>query len=212
MTNKFKAREAIARTIQIVLDNPKLVAMWCTLGLVTELAILPYGGFATTRDFLLFFPAILISTAIYYYIAQRMLSATGHPADKSNVLAYLGASILYGLIIGIGFIFLIIPGFILWARLSLFVPILLAEGKSVADLGSESWARTSGNTSEILLAYLPPFAMLVPLWLISIVNPSLGASFDIFTAIFASLAGAYWFALTIALYERFPAAADTAAA
>ncbi len=204
MDKKLSAGDLISRAIQLVQDNPKITSTWCVVGLLTELAVLPYEGFATARDFLLFFPAIAVSSALYYFIAARFMAAAGHPADKSNVLAYLGAGLLYSLAIAIGFLFVIIPGIILWVRLSLYVPILLAEGKPVIDLGSASWERTSGRTSEILLAHLPPFLMLVPIWLLSITTSSPGAGFDVLLALTSSLAGAYWFCLSIALYERLP--------
>lgn len=67
---------------------------------------------------------------------------------------YLLASIVYGLIVGIGFLLLIIPGVILALRLQFFTYLLVEKGVGPIESLKKSWEKTKGNTWNLLLFWL----------------------------------------------------------
>ncbi len=67
---------------------------------------------------------------------------------------YLGLSLLVGFVVGIGTIFLIIPGLILITRLLFSSFILIDTNISITESIKESWAITKGNFWKILLLIL----------------------------------------------------------
>ena len=67
-----------------------------------------------------------------------------------KLLSIVAAAIIAGVFIFIGFIFFIIPGLILLARLSLFPFVLFAENASPTDSLKRSMKLTKGHTFEML--------------------------------------------------------------
>ena len=69
---------------------------------------------------------------------------------KSGLMSLLGLQILSTIAIGIGFLFLLVPGIYLMTRLFLAVPILLAEEGGVGAAIKQSWEETDGRVLQIL--------------------------------------------------------------
>lgn len=66
----------------------------------------------------------------------------------------VGASLLYGVVVLVGFFFLIVPGLIAIARFSLVVPLVMIEGRGVRDAFERSSALVSGRTGRVLVLVL----------------------------------------------------------
>jgi hypothetical protein len=66
----------------------------------------------------------------------------------------LGASLLAGLGIGVGFILLLVPGLILFARWTLVVPAVVLEGRSVRDALRRSNGLVTGQTGRVLVVVI----------------------------------------------------------
>jgi len=112
-----------------------------------------------------FFAAMLIfaATTLVSYVIQQLLtgaltratagSLVGRPVDVTASYRYafsrLGGliilSILYGLIVAVGFILLIVPGIILGVFLSVAVPAFMIERRTATDSLSRSWNLVSGS-------------------------------------------------------------------
>lgn len=82
------------------------------------------------------------STSVYYDRTRAVLGTL------------LGASLLAGLGIGIGFILVIVPGLILFARWTLVVPAIVLEGRSVRDALRRSNGLVKGQTGRVLVVVL----------------------------------------------------------
>ena len=63
----------------------------------------------------------------------------------------LGASILYGIGVVIGFVLLIVPGLIAVARWALIVPLVMIEGRGVRDAFARSSQLVAGRTGRVLV-------------------------------------------------------------
>lgn len=89
-------------------------------------------------------------------VTRAGLGAAGLLAEGMPVRAgsFVGALILTGLGIMIGFVFLILPGIYLWVRWSLVAPLIAGEGMRAGEAISESWARTQGLVGPISAALL----------------------------------------------------------
>ncbi|HSX07416.1 MAG TPA: YciC family protein [Candidatus Saccharimonadales bacterium] len=75
-------------------------------------------------------------------------TALGRAADR--LLALIGVTILQGILTALAFLLLIVPGFIVGARLSLAPIVLMEEKLGVMAALKRSWALTRGHTVEML--------------------------------------------------------------
>lgn len=66
----------------------------------------------------------------------------------------LGATIVAAIGIGIGFVLIIVPGLILFARWTLVVPLVMLEGHGVRDALSRSNRIVQGQTGRVLVLVL----------------------------------------------------------
>lgn len=66
----------------------------------------------------------------------------------------LGVTLLAGIGIAFGFLFVIVPGLILLSRWSLVVPLVMVEGRSVGEAFSRSNQLVRGRTGQVLLVVL----------------------------------------------------------
>lgn len=73
---------------------------------------------------------------------------------RSRLGTLLGASLLYGIVVLVGFFFLIVPGLIAIARFSLVVPLVMIEGRGVRDAFERSSALVAGRTGRVLVLVL----------------------------------------------------------
>ena len=87
--------------------------------------------------------------------ARAPASISVYYARTRAVLGTLvGASLLAGIGIGIGFILLVVPGLILFSRWTLVVPAVMLEGRSVGDALARSNRLVTGQTGRVLLVVL----------------------------------------------------------
>jgi hypothetical protein len=117
------------------------------------------------------------------------------------ILPVIGASILAGIGIAIGFILLIVPGLILLTYWSLIVPFIVLEGAGVFDSFGRSMRTVRGYAWRVFGTYVLVFLtliafaivlgfilLLLPLWLRSFVNSILsGTLIAPFLALVATL-------------------------
>lgn len=85
----------------------------------------------------------------------------GHKAEIQELWAYpqyfinlLVSSILYGLIVGVGFILLVVPGIYLALRLQFYSFYVVDKNAGITDSLKMSWEATKGNTLNIFLFVL----------------------------------------------------------
>ncbi|HYW95413.1 MAG TPA: glycerophosphoryl diester phosphodiesterase membrane domain-containing protein [Bacteroidales bacterium] len=83
----------------------------------------------------------------------------------SNFFPVLGTSLLAGIIIGIGFIFCIIPGIYLGVSLSVLLPLIVIEGNSLGDAFSRSFKLVKPKFWMVLGAL---FIMIVLVYILSL--------------------------------------------
>jgi hypothetical protein len=75
---------------------------------------------------------------------------TYYSRTRSRLGTLLGASLLYGIGVAVGFVLLIVPGLIAVARWSLIVPLVVIERLGVGEAFSRSSRLVKGNTGRVL--------------------------------------------------------------
>lgn len=71
------------------------------------------------------------------------------------LIPYFVASVLFGLLIGIGFVFLLLPGFYLLARFMFYAPAMVDRDVGIIESLSTSWNLTAGfNTTLYTLGFV----------------------------------------------------------
>ncbi len=83
-----------------------------------------------------------------------------------RLLAMIGATILFGLAVGLGFVLLLIPGIYLAVRLQLFLIPLIAESQGPGTSLSTSWRLVGGNWWRALTVVAVLFIILFVLELL----------------------------------------------
>jgi hypothetical protein len=105
----------------------------------------------------------LVSVVIYYVMAGALTraaagSVVGVPIDVDDsyryAIARIGSilliAVLSGLAVGVGLIFLIIPGIIIAVKLAVSIPALVVEGHRGTQAMSRSWNLTTGHFWHVL--------------------------------------------------------------
>ena len=72
---------------------------------------------------------------------------------KNKILGVVGLSLAIGIAVGIGCIFLLVPGILLMLRWSLAVPAKVLENRGVGDAMSRSSELTQGNRGRIFVIW-----------------------------------------------------------
>jgi hypothetical protein len=125
------------------------------------------GTTVTTRSFGTFLAGSLIAAAIAVIISAVLqaaltrgaaLAAVGDPVDTEASYQYgfkrfgsvLWISILVGLVVGIGFILLIIPGIIFLTMLAVTIPALIVEDQRGTSAMGRSWNLVKGHFWHVL--------------------------------------------------------------
>lgn len=116
------------------------------------------------------------------------------------------ASLMQGMAVFFGLLFLILPGFYLMARLSLVMPVLLDRVQNPIDALRESWRLTSGNGFRILFILLMLFSGLL---LIGIVLGGLASAFGFVANVAAGTPAQGW-GVGRWLFETIGAGVETA--
>ncbi len=139
-------------------------------------------------------------------------------------LAYLVASFLSSLIIGLGFVALILPGLYLFARLAPLGPIVVAESRrNPIDAIKRSFAVTKGNgwavlgllVAVVVAVYIVSFALtavLGTLFLLTLGQKIGGLLVLIVQSAFAAALGTILIVLSAAIYRRLTASPSAAVA
>jgi hypothetical protein len=157
------------------------VSLVCTgLPLVLRLFLEAAGGFFANLPLALVYLIVLVvlnlvaSAATVFIVSESYL---GRPLTAREALRratpYMGriliASLLMALVIGLGFLLMVIPGIILGVGLAVAIPaVVLETGRSASGALSRSWELTRGSRWRIFGLGLTLFVLLyVPVVAIS---------------------------------------------
>ncbi len=114
-------------------NNPAAV-VWSIVSAIVSL-IIQIGIIKIVLDLYDGKPLNLVNLYSMFYLAPR----------------FLGASILYGLVILVGFVLLIIPGIYLAIRLQFYSFLIVDKNAGVVDSLKKSWALTQGTALNLFL-------------------------------------------------------------
>jgi len=92
---------------------------------------------------------IIINFIAYKYLEKEIRGKEFLNNIKSCILPIFGLSLLVGIIIGLGFILLIIPGIIFSFGLILSTQVLVIEKKGIFESMQRSWTLTKGKRFRI---------------------------------------------------------------
>ena len=113
-------------------------------------------------------------------VGRQIDIGESYRAALSRLGGLIGLSLLIALIVGVGFVLLIIPGVILLVFLSMAVPAFIIERRGVTDSMSRSWNLVSGSWWHVFGAIV--FAALIA---------------GVISAIISALGGSSWFGVWI---------------
>ena len=142
--------------------------------------IYPQSTVPGTAPFVVFSLGILLATLAAYLFSQGGTTLAiaeiylGRPATISGSLRaagghlgfLFGAIVLNGLVVGLGFVLLVVPGIFLLCRLFVCIPVVLIEERSPSESLSRSFHLSKGFFWRILAMYF--FVALTMIVLISI--------------------------------------------
>lgn len=83
---------------------------------------------------------------------EPQFSAYGQQSRK--ILTYLIASLLYGIVVGLGTVLLIVPGIYLGLRLQFFMAFIVEEDTGIIESLKRSWEITEGQVMQLFLLTL----------------------------------------------------------
>jgi hypothetical protein len=160
-------------------------------------------GFATLGVSLLAFIGNLLSQAALTksvsetYLGHELTVGQAYRSVLPKLLTLVGASLLVGLIFGVGLIMCVVPGIIFGLWLALTTPAIVVENKRAIAGMSRSKALASGNLGKVfavgLLAALITYIVMLPLgWLGSLLAMTLlsgNAMLAVFVRQFLTVAG-----------------------
>ena len=195
-------QSALSRMFEIAQENTGWVALWCGMSVAIEFIV-------ATDSLIYILIGILAQWLASFYFYKALLARSGYQADLANLGLFLATSLVMALGIGLGGLFLIVPGVILYIRWIVAIQILLSEGLSPLDAISQSWERTRGKAGDIFVSHLPALG----LWLVSSIwfdmvdEGNLGAL--VVPAVLSGFGGALIFCCSMAFYERLSAPKDS---
>jgi hypothetical protein len=100
-------------------------------------------------------------------------------AGQRRFWRLLGASILYGIAVGVGLVLLIVPGLIVAARGALLVPLIVLEGMPVRDAIDRSVALVRGHTRVVLGTLAVAYLLTESVWWIMLYAVRLSHAADL---------------------------------
>jgi uncharacterized membrane protein len=185
--------------------NPEVISayghawkhLWKSFWWLVLMAVIIYA-ISTVLGFLPIIGGIIslfVTGPLGYGVSYAYLrAARGEQVDINNMFVvfqnYLNvflAGLLTGLIIGVGFIFLIVPGIYLACKLA-FVPYIVVEKKlSATDAISMSWRMTNGYGWQIFLIGL----LAIPVFVAGLICLGIGVVIS-FMLVFMALASLYY--------------------
>ena len=101
--------------------------------------------------------AVVTIVASYFYLARLLVARRALGEGGTRIWAYVGLSIISGLGMMLGFLFLIIPGLVLLCRWSAASGFLLGDRTEVTESLEKSWSATKGHAWQIFFAGLVLF-------------------------------------------------------
>jgi len=109
--------------------------------------------------------AALAKSVSEYYLDREITVGQAYRFVLPKLLTLIGASLLVGLVVGFGFLLLVVPGVIFSLWFYLTTPCIVVEGRRAAEGMSRSRALVSGNLGKTFLVGL--LAMLIA-WVVAI--------------------------------------------
>jgi len=88
------------------------------------------------------------------YLGKSATIASSYRQVRGNIGRVLGVMFLTGLVVGVGFILLIVPGIILLCRTGVAVPVAMLEDTGPRDSLSRSMDLTKGFAMQMFLIFL----------------------------------------------------------
>ncbi|MEQ9440747.1 MAG: hypothetical protein RIG62_16980 [Cyclobacteriaceae bacterium] len=124
-----------------------------------EMEVFNLVGGGAINGFLSLIAGVLVVAVVHVYLDQYVKQADVRPIEVAEVwegvkkifFPFLLTSIVIGIVIVLGFMFLVIPGFILMAALSLIYIIMTRERLSFGDAFSRCFKLVGGNYLSTLL-------------------------------------------------------------
>lgn len=139
----------LSEGISTALQTPTLYGLYLVVAIIGWLLIQPLPGMVSTV-----LDTIVSSTAGGIAVIMAYTTLGGRPNSRESfagrLVFVLISQIIAGIIIGIGFICLIIPGIYLYIRLQLIIPVIMLEGCGPIEALSRSSTLTKGHTWTIL--------------------------------------------------------------
>jgi hypothetical protein len=164
MDNRLSFAAVATRMLALMAAYPATVLVpWLVL-MVPSVAIDLYGG---DEAFRLGSFVGLIGMVAQYWATYRVLAGEGmvDPANRPSVWSFIGVTVLGGLAIALGCLFLVLPGLYLAARWIAAVPIVIGEGAKMGDAMRVSGERTESGRGAMMgliaLTALPWVAVVV---------------------------------------------------
>ena len=121
-------------------------------GLVSYINILDSETLSLAASLFELLNLVVVVVATYFLLRQMMMGLGRRPASGSRFWSFLGMSILAGLGTMLGFMLLIIPGFIVMVRWAAANGFVLTGEHSVTGSLRASWEATDGRGGSIFLA------------------------------------------------------------
>jgi len=124
----------LSDAVSLVADDPRIVLVTVVGG---ALSAIPFVG--------TFLNLLVVGFA--HVLAQQSLgwSVDSRTSLPVRLVYLLIGSIVAGIAVLIGLVFLVLPGLYLVVRFSLMVPAIMVDGKGPLDGIGESWDRAGGN-------------------------------------------------------------------
>jgi hypothetical protein len=143
---RLGAVDTLSQSIDWATTLPVLVGAYIAVQLAT---LIPFVGF-----FVGLLTPLLAGTAALQASAKLdgRTVQFGDAVDgvTGRYVPLLLTSIVYGVIVGIGFVFFVLPGIYLGARLGMALPACAIDGRDVGDSLSASWDASEGNVVKLL--------------------------------------------------------------
>ncbi len=156
--------------------TPSLAVLWAYLFRVAAIGVVA-----------LLIGVYFTATIISAVRTKNLTKALGNAAGR--YVYALAAAIVTGIIVGIGFILLIIPGIYLLIRLTLAVPSVVLENRGPIEGIKRSWDLTKGNWWNIFVVLLVVgIVVLVIQTAVTIFSTVLGAAVGEFFAFAGTIA------------------------
>ncbi|WP_436344613.1 DUF7847 domain-containing protein [Natronorubrum sp. FCH18a] len=172
---------SIGDGIEWVRRNPILIGVFFLYGTLEFVAeILGPAGFGLS---VVGFLVLLYLDGLVHVIGEQ--EATGATSDIGRASAtvlgryvsLLGIAIVYGLVVFVGFLFLVLPGIYLGVRLSLAFPACVIDDRDAFESLSTSWDVAKGNLLKLFGISVASFLVIAGAGLVTALLTGVGDEF-----------------------------------